>query len=166
MKGFEKSGRGNHVGDVRLRQLRVDTTERGRRWTCVECQRYFVSDDSLQKHLQEDHKFPGQTNDKIFYLHSYFFSTESTFAFYVTGEAEPDNLAKITLKNSNDERRFLTSVQGVVSMDSALKDKNEVLASRNVMFVSWRQMSGFLQWSEKDGIQYSKIQATVEIITE
>ena len=178
MNGFEKSGRGNLVKDLRLRRLRVDLTEKVE--MCVDCQRYFVSNDSLKKHLQEVHKLPCPKNDvslssspaspkemkrDIFYLHQYFFTTERTFAFYVTGEAEPEKyLVKITLKNFNDERRFITNVLGVVSMDSAPRDKYEVLASKNVMFIPWRQMRGFLKWTEKDGKQTSRIHAKVEVI--
>ena len=173
MKSFEKSGRGNLAGNMRLR---VDMTEKVE--MCVDCQRYFVSNDSLQKHLQEVHKVPGPKNDvsirsssslskkksgDFFYLHQYYFSSEKAFAFYVTGEAEK-NLVKITVKNFNDKRKFLTNVQSVVSMDSAPRDKEEVLASNSVMFVPWKQMRGFLKWTGKDGRQSSRIQVTVEII--
>ena len=175
-----KTIKSGHLGDVRLRRLRVDVTEKVE--MCVDCQRYFVGNDSLQKHLQEVHKFPGpdptngisnssssspskKKREGVFYLHQYFFSSEKTYAFYVTGEAEKC-LAKITLKNFNDERRFLTNIQGVVSMDSAPRNENEVLASKNVMFVSWRQMSGFLKWTEEDGKQTSMIKTTVDIIDE
>lgn len=171
-----KSGRGKHVSYV----VKVEVKEAEHVKMCVDCQRYFVNNDSLQKHLQEVHKLPGPTNDvsinsssssskkkreDMFYLHQYYFSTEKTFAFYVTSEGEK-YLAKITLKNYNDERKFLTNVQSVVSMDSAPRNRDEVLASKNVMFVPWRQMSGFLKWIEKDGKQSSIIKTTVDIIDE
>ena len=176
--------------DVQLRLLKVDVTEEEVK-TCVDCQRYFVSDDSFQKHFQEVHRkedFPSPTIDvyatsssssssprislqsknkrgEIFYLHQYFFSKEQSFAFYVTGDAEK-SLVKITLKNSNDPRKFHATVQNVISMDSAPRNSDEVLASKDVMFVPWRQMSGFLKWIEKDEEKYSAIQTTVDIIDE
>ena len=101
----------------------------------------------------------------LFYIHQYFLSIEKTFAFYVTGEAEK-SLAKITLMNYNDKRKFLSNVQNVISMDSAPRDMNEVLASKDVMFVPWRQMSGFLKWIETDVEQVFKIHTTIDIIDE
>ena len=86
-----------------------------------------------------------------------------TFAFYVTGVTEK-SLAKITIMNCNDKRKFLANVQNVISMDSAPRDMNEVLASKDVMFVPWRQMSEFLKWIEKDRGKASTIHTTIDII--
>lgn len=107
----------------------------------------------------------------FFYLHQYYFGKEQTFAFYVTctltsSEAER-YLAKITLKNQNDERKCLANIQNVISMDSAPRDKKEVLASKSVMFIPSRLMSGFLEWTEtEEGNQSSDIVTTVDIIDE
>ena len=107
----------------------------------------------------------------FFYHHQYYFGAEQTFAFYVTcsmtsSEAEK-YLAKITLKNKNDKRMCLTNIQNVISMDSAPRDKKEVLASKSVMFIPWRLMSGFLKWrTETEGNQSAKIVTTVDIIDE
>lgn len=131
--------------------------------TCVDCHQYFVTNDSLEKHFQEVH-IKKKKCGEIFYLHQYFFSTEKTFAFYVTGDTEK-SLAKITLVNDNDKRKFLANVQNVISIDSAPRDKNEVLASKDVMFVLWRQMSGFLKLIEIDaGGKTSTIHMKVDII--
>ena len=108
--------------------------------------------------------------EETFYFHQLYFSEEKTFAFYVTStmtDSEAEKyFTKITLKNQNNERKYLANVQTVISMDSAPRDRNEVLASKDVMFVSWRQMSGFLKWTEKDGIHSSRIDSTVEIVDE
>ena len=76
-------------------------------------------------------------------------------------------LAKITLKNQNDEIKCLANIQNVISMDSAPRDKKEVLASKSVMFIPSRLMSGFLEWTEtEEGNQSSDIVTTVDIIDE
>ena len=91
-----------------------------------------------------------QDQNEIFYLHQHFFPTEETFAWYVTiagtsTEAEK-YLAKVTLKNQNDDKKSLSFAQNVISMDSAPSDDKSVLASKSVMFVHWRTMSGFMKW--------------------
>jgi len=106
-----------------------------------------------------------------FYLHQHYFAAQQTFAFYITmaeDSREADKyLVKITLKNQNDERRHLAIIQKVISMDSAPRDRKEVLASLNVMFVPWRQMRGFFKWTnDSDGNQYSKIITTIDILDE
>ena len=49
-------------------------------------------------------------------------------------------LAKITLKNQNDERKYLANVQSVMSMDSAPRNMKAVFASKSVMLVPWSMM--------------------------
>ena len=130
--------------------------------------------DSIQDRISRDSNwtmkgFVGSFEGlEIFYHHQHYFAAEKTFAFYITvplasNEAEK-YLVKITLKNQNDERKSLASIQNVISMDSAPRDKKEILASKNVMFVSWRQMSGYLNWTETDGKQSSAIVTKVDII--
>ena len=107
---------------------------------------------------------------KIFYLHRHYFSTEQTFAFYVTAAAADSAkyLAEMTLKNKNDVRKSLSIAQNVIPMDSAPTDSKAVLASTSVMFVHWRTMSGFLKWKNKtsDGIEVKKssIETTFDIL--
>ena len=105
---------------------------------------------------------------KTFYFHQHYFATEKTFVFYVTmaehlSETEK-YLAKLTLKNQNDERKSLTNIQTVISMDSAPRDKNAVLASQNVMMVPWSMMSGFLKWKEGRRRQYTEIYIIIDIL--
>jgi len=106
---------------------------------------------------------------ETFYLHRHYFAAQETFAFYVTmaedsSEAEK-HLVKITLKNQNDERKHLSNIQNVISMDSAPSDRKAVLASLNVMFVPWRLMRGFLKWTDDgDGNQFSEIITCIDIL--
>ena len=106
----------------------------------------------------------------FFYLHQHYFAAEKIFAFYVTVPMSSNEtekyLAKITLQNRNDERKSLANIQNVISMDSAPRNRKEVLASKNVMFVPWLQMSGFLKWTEKKRIQESEIVTSVDITDE
>ena len=106
----------------------------------------------------------------FFYLHQHYFAVEKIFAFYITvpmssKEAEK-YLAKITLQNRNDKRKSLANIQNVISMDSAPRNRKEVLASKNVMFVPWLQMSGFLKWTENKRNQKSEIVTSVDITDE
>ena len=90
---------------------------------------------------------------KTFYFHQPYFSAEKTFAFYVTAAEHLSEakkyLAKITLKNQNDERKSLTIIQDVISMDSAPSNRDAVLASESVMFVHYKTMSGFMKLSKE-----------------
>ena len=54
-------------------------------------------------------------------------------------------LAKMTLKHQSDERKSLSFIQNVISIDSSPTDSKSALASSSVMFVHWRTMSGFLK---------------------
>ena len=67
-----------------------------------------------------------------------------------------------------EESLFLSIKQNVILMDSAPCDAESVLASKSVMFVHWRTMSGFLKWEDEtiDGKQSSKskIEATLDIL--
>ena len=108
--------------------------------------------ESLQIALPEDMIWSMRAfedHGKLFYFHRHYFSAEQTFAFYVTmaehaGEADK-YLAKMTLKHQNDERKSIPITQNVISIDSAPTDIKAVLASRSVIFVHWRTMSGFLK---------------------
>ena len=113
-----------------------------------------------------------EDHGKIFYFHQLFFTAEETFAFYVTiaehhSEAEK-YLAKMTLKNQNDERKPLSITQNVISMDSAPSDTKAVLASESVIFVHWRTMSRFMKWRNEmvDGKETTKsrIEVTCDIV--
>jgi len=90
---------------------------------------------------------------KMFYFHQHFFSTEQTFAFYVTMAEHSSEakkyLAKMTLKNQNDDRKFLIIIQDVISMDSAPSNKDAVLASKSVMLVHCNTMFGFMKISKE-----------------
>ena len=90
-----------------------------------------------------------EDHGKLFNFHRHFFSAEQTFSFYVTMaelDSETDKyLAKMTLKHQNDKRKSLSFTQNVISIDSAPTDREAVLASKSVMFVHWRTMSGFLK---------------------
>ena len=54
-------------------------------------------------------------------------------------------LAKMTLKHQSDERKSLSFIQNVISIDSSPTDSKSALASSSVMFVHWRTMSEFLK---------------------
>jgi len=109
---------------------------------------------------------------KIFYLHQHFFSAEQTFAFYVTMAEHSSEtnkyLAKMTLKNQNDDRKSLTIIQDVISMDSAPSNDNSVLASQSVILIHCKTMSGFMKLSKetKGGKEIFKsyIQTTIDIL--
>merc|ERR1719480_21125 len=128
--------------------------------------------ESLQSVLLRGWNWPMRAfedHGKIFYFHLHFFSVEQTFAFYITSTSEADKyLAKMTLKNQNDVRKPLSITQNVIAMDSAPSDQKSVLASKSVMFVHWRTMSGFLKWGNNtiDGKQVSQstIQATIVML--
>lgn len=102
----------------------------------------------------------------MFYFHHHYFSAEKTFAIYVTmaeHESEAKKyLAKMTLRNPKDERKSLTMIQDVISMDSAPRNRDAVLASESVMFIQCKTMSGFMMLSKETF--RSNIRATVEII--
>jgi len=111
---------------------------------------------------------PYEDHGKIFYFHHYYFSSDRTFAFYVTvaknsNEAEKF-LAKITLKNQNDERKCLTNIQDVISMDSAPTDKNEVIKAKSVMLVPLSMIRKFLKWTNKEEKQEAEIHTTIDIL--
>ena len=114
-----------------------------------------------------------ENRGKMFYFHQHYFSAEQTFAFYVTmaeHESEAKKyLAKMTLKNQNDEIKPLTMIQDVISMDSAPSNIDAVLASESVMFIHYKTMSRFMKLSKetKEGKDTFKsyIQATVDIIS-
>ena len=113
------------------------------------------------------------THGKLFYLHQHFLAAEKTMAYYVTLAEDPNEakkyLAKVTLKNQNDERKSVSMTEDVISIDSAPKDDDSILASENVMFVHWKIMARFMKWIKetKDGEQYlrSTIDATIDIST-
>ena len=112
---------------------------------------------------------PYEDHGKIFYVHHCYVASERIFAFYVTMAENSDKaekyLAKITLTNKNDERKYLTNVQEVMSMDSAPRDNNEVLEGKSVVLVSWRTMSKFLKWTNKEeGKQDAMIHTTIDIL--
>ena len=95
-----------------------------------------------------------------------------SFAWYVTipetsTEAEK-YLAKLTLKNLNDDRKSLSIAQNVISMDSAPRDKMAVMASQSVMFVHWATVAGFMKWrnstEEERQVKLSTVEATIEIL--
>jgi len=125
-------------------------------------QSYPLSDGSWKLKPYEDH-------GKIFYVHHYYIASERTFAFYVT-MAENSNeaekyLAKITLKNQNDERKYLTFVLDVMSMDSAPSNNYEVLEAESVMLVPHKTMSKFFWWENKEeGKQAAFINTTIDIL--
>jgi len=112
--------------------------------------------------------FEGLDTHETFYLHQYYFAAEKAIAFYVTmaeHSSETEKyLVKITLKNQNDERKYLANVQNVISMDSAPRNINEVVASKSVMLVPWSMMSGFLKWKKVGGRHSSDIDITIDII--
>ena len=123
----------------------------------------FTARESLQDVISKSWNWPMRAFEdqgKIFYFHTHFFSCEQTFAFYVTMAEHSSEakkyLAKMTLKNLNDERKSLSMAQNVISMDSAPCDDKSVLASKSVMFVHWRTMSEFMKWrneTDKEGKQ-------------
>ena len=132
--------------------------------------------ESLQDALSHSCYWPMaafKDQDKIFYFHVLYFSCEQTFAFYVTMAEHSSEakkyLAKMTLKNLNDERKSLSMAQNVISIDSAPCDVKSVLASKSVMFVHWRTMSEFMKWrniigEEGKQVTLSNIEATIDIL--
>ena len=111
-----------------------------------------------------------EDRDKFFYFHQHYFYEEQSFCFYVTVAehftVSENYLAKLKLRNFNDERKYLTSVQNVMSMDSAPKDVDEVFASPFVMLVPRSTMCGFLKWVEVDGegTKHAEINMTIDIL--
>jgi len=109
---------------------------------------------------------------KMFYLHQHYFSAEQTFAFYVTMAEHSSEakkyLTKMTLRNLKDDRKSLTMIQDVISMDSAPSNMDAVLASESVMIIQSKTMAGFMKLSketEKGKETFrSNIDATVDII--
>ena len=109
---------------------------------------------------------------KIFYLHQHFFASKQTWAWYVTlaeNSNEADKyLAKMTLKNLNDDRKSLSIAQNVISIDSAPNDNKSVLDSKSVMLVHMSTISGFFKWRNvtEEGIQHtlSTVEATIDIL--
>jgi len=87
-----------------------------------------------------------------FYLHSHYNHEVETFVFYVTIAVKPRKaskyLAKMTLKNPDDERKSVSITQNVISMASAPRDMKSLLASESALFVSWRAMRGIFVWNE------------------
>ena len=127
-------------------------------------QRYLDSTDVTWKlHAFEE-------RDKFFYFHQHYFSDRQSFCFYVTVAehftVSERYLAKLKLGNFNDERKYLTSVQNVMSMDSAPKDVDEVFASPFVMLVPRSIMCGFLKWVEVDGegTKHADVEMTIDIL--
>ena len=131
--------------------------------------------ENLQSKLLDDWNWPMRAFEhrgKLFYFHQHYFSTAKTFAFYVTmaeHSSEADKyLAKMTLKNQNDDRKSLSIAQNVISMDLAPSDSKAVLASKSVIYVPWRTMSGFMKWRDitKEGkLQTeSNVDATIHIL--
>ena len=113
-----------------------------------------------------------EDHGKLFFVHMHFSSEEKMLAFYVTIAEHltiaKKYLAKMTLKNQNNDRKPLSITQDVISMDSAPSDLEAVLASESVMFVPWKTMSRFLKWKDqtRDGKQRSRtsIEATIDIL--
>ena len=91
---------------------------------------------------------------------------------YVTmaeNSSEADKyLAKVTLKDPDDERKSLSITKNVISMEGAPSDEDSVLAHDRVVFVSWWTMRGFLVHTNetKDGtITYkSTFENSIEIL--
>ena len=110
-------------------------------------------------------------HDKRFYLHYHYNAEVQTFIFYVTIAVKPRKaskyLAKVTLKNPDDERNVVSITKNVLSMASAPRDMKSLLDSESVMFVSWRAMRGILKWTNeaKDGTIMNKVmfEKTIEI---
>ena len=71
-------------------------------------------------------------------------------------------LAKLTLKNPNDERKSISITQNVVSMESAPSDIESLLDSESAMFVSFSAMRGFIVWTDESTDGTSKYKATFE----
>ena len=110
---------------------------------------FYKRDYDSTTHVVVDwHMRAFQDRGKIFYFHKHFFSPEKIFAFYVTSLAEQAEkyLAKMTLKNPKDERKSLSIAQNVIPMESAPKNKKELLASKSVMLVHWCTISDFVIW--------------------
>ena len=112
----------------------------------------------------------SSTFQKLFYFHQHYFYERQSFCFYVTiaehFTVSEKYLAKLKLRNFNDERRYLTSVQNVMSMDSAPKDVDDVFASPFVMLVPRSMMCGFLKWVEVDGegTKHADVEMTIDIL--
>ena len=72
------------------------------------------------------------------------------------------------LKNLNDDRKSLSIAQNVISIDSAPRNKEEVLASKSVMFVHLRTIEEFMNWRKnfQNGRQVtvSNIEASIDIL--
>lgn len=108
---------------------------------------------------------------ELVFFHRHFFMAHQTFAFYVTsmdGEADEKYLVKMRLKNLNDDRKSLSIGQNVMSIDSAPRNNEAVLASKNVMFVHWRTISEFIKWKNvtENGKEVTEcsIEASIDIL--
>jgi len=111
-----------------------------------------------------------EDHGKMFYFHQHFFSAEQIFAFYITmaehSREAKKYLAKMTLKNQNDDRKSLTIIQDVISMDSAPGNKDSVLASKSVIFIHYKTMSGFMKLSKETKKKTFRfyIEATIDVL--
>ena len=113
-----------------------------------------------------------EEHGKRFYFHRLYFTAQQIFVMYVTmaeNSSEADKyLAKVTLKDPDDERKSLSITKNVISMEGAPSDEDSVLAHDRVVFVSWWTMRGFLVHTNetKDGtITYkSTFENSIEIL--
>ena len=153
---------GSDLSDRTIRSLLIIETGKGE------------SQESLRHENMDWPMRAFEYQGKIFYFHMHFDWVEQTFCFYVTMAEHPSEakkyVAKMTVKNQNDDidRKSLSIAQNVISMDVAPTDNDSVLASKSVMFVHWRTMSGLLKWKNEtlDGRQVKKstIEATFDIL--
>ena len=107
---------------------------------------------------------------KRFYFHMHYNPKVHAFVFYVT-LAEDSNeakkyLAKLTLKNPNDERKSISITQNVFSMESAPSDIESLLDSESAIFVSFSAMRGFILWTNEFEDGNPKYKASFEKIIE
>ena len=102
------------------------------------------------------------------YFHQHYFAAEQVFAFYITmaehSREAKKFLARMTLKNQNDDRKSLSIIQDVISMDSAPRNTIEVLASKSVIFIHNKTMSGFMKLSKEK--KQTLFETTIDILTQ
>jgi len=127
-------------------------------------QSYLSTDMNWSMRVFEDH-------GKMFYFHQHYFAAEQIFAFYITMAEHSSEankyLARMTLKNQNDPRKSLSIIQDVISMDSAPTNIDSILASKSVIFIHRKTMSGFMKLqlsNEKKGTCKSYIRTTIDIL--
>ena len=114
-----------------------------------------------------DWKMRGfEDQGKRFYFHMHYNPKVHAFVFYLTLAEDSSEakkyLAKLTLKNPNDERKSISITQNVVSMESAPSDIESLLDSESAMFVSFSAMRGFIVWTDESEDGTSKYKATFE----